>query len=39
VTVNEAAFDDSGNYLTSNASQPIGSAIGNLFAPESPIGG
>ena len=39
VTVNEDAFDDSGNYLTSNASQPIGSAIGSLLAPESPIGG
>ena len=39
VTVAEDAFDDSGNYLTPNASQPIGSAIGSLLAPESPIGG
>ena len=39
VTVNEDAFDDQGNYLTPNASQPIGVAIGSLLAPESSIGG
>jgi CubicO group peptidase (beta-lactamase class C family) len=38
VTVDEDGFDDQGNFLTSNASQPIGSAIGSLLAPESPIG-
>jgi CubicO group peptidase (beta-lactamase class C family) len=39
VTVDEDGFDDQGNFLTSNASQPIGSAIAGLLAPESPIGG
>ena len=39
VTVAEDGFDDQGNFLTANASQPIGSAIASLLAPESPIGG
>ena len=37
VTVAEDAFDDQGNFLTPNAAQPIGIAIGGLLAPESPI--
>jgi CubicO group peptidase (beta-lactamase class C family) len=39
VTVAEDGFDDQGNFLTPNAAQPIGSAIGGLLAPESPFGG
>lgn len=37
VTVGEDAFDDHGNFLTPNAAQPIGSAIGSLLAPESTL--
>jgi hypothetical protein len=39
VTVNEAAFDDAGNFLSSNAAPPIGGAIATLLAPESPLAG
>jgi hypothetical protein len=39
VTVNEAAFDDRGNFLLSNASVPIGASIATLLAPESPFTG
>ena len=38
VTAAEGAFDEQGNFLTPNAAQPIGGAIGRLLAPESPIG-
>jgi len=38
VTAAEDAFDEQGNFLTPNAAQPIGAAIGRLLAPESPIG-
>jgi hypothetical protein len=34
VTVIEDVFDDQGNYLTPNTSQPIGVSIGSLLAPE-----
>ncbi|MFN8592016.1 MAG: serine hydrolase domain-containing protein [Thermomicrobiales bacterium] len=36
-TVAEDGFDAHGDFLTSNAAQPIGTAIAALLAPESPI--
>lgn len=39
VTVNEAAFDDKGNFLLPNPSVPVGAAIASLLAPEFPLAG
>ena len=39
VTVNEAAFDDKGNFLLPNPSVPVGAAIAGLLAPEFPLAG
>ena len=38
-TVNEAAFDDKGNFLLPNPSVPVGAAIAGLLAPEFPLAG